>query len=205
MKYPEYQSDNINILWIFIFITVFLSSCGMPNPDQNKIYQLMDLRNYSYQLFSQGKYNEAENRAKEALQYAEKEFGPGTNEVISCLSNMGDFYLAQGRYTEAELYYTRALETVKKNPYLNISGPGKIPDRALVSSLSDLADLFLIQEKYAEAAPLYEEALELFKGQPRSIPMWNILEKLDRCYRKSGNADKTENIGRIRRRFREGK
>jgi tetratricopeptide (TPR) repeat protein len=192
---------DYRILWLFICTVFFLSSCNT-TIDQKKIYQFISLQNEAYQLFYQRNYSEAEKAAKEVLEFTEKEFGPHSIETRSSLINLGNFYLAQGRYAESESFFLRSLMIAEINPYLNIQGSGEIPNRDLLVALVDLADIYSIQEKYNEAEPLYEQALSLMHRQPRSLTMWNVLEKLNKCYRKSGKENKTEEIENIMRRFR---
>lgn len=66
------------------------------------------------QDMSAGKHADAENLFRQALQEAEKEFGPQHNNVATCLNNLANCLRFQGKYPEAEGYYKRALEVRQK-------------------------------------------------------------------------------------------
>ncbi|WP_366558281.1 tetratricopeptide repeat protein [Okeania sp. SIO3B5] len=68
---------------------------------------------------------------------------------------MASLYESQGRYSEAEPLYTKALEMRKQ---LFRSAHSEI-----ASSLNNLAYLYKSQGRYTEAEPLYTKALEMRK------------------------------------------
>ena len=79
--------------------------------------------------------------------------GPDHPDTALSLNNLAALYRAQGKLTEAEPLYRRALEICER-----VLGPDH-PDTAL--SLNNLAALYRAQGKLTEAEPLYRRALEI--------------------------------------------
>ena len=76
-------------------------------------------------------------------------------EVATSLDRLAGLYLDQGRYSEAEPLYSRALQLRKA------ALGARHPDTA--TSQNNLALLHHLQGRYSEAEPLYVEALEIRK------------------------------------------
>ena len=102
--------------------------------------------------YQQGNYAEAEKQFLAALQEAEN-FGPEDPRLATSLNNLANLYEAQGKYTEAEPLYQRALTIYEK-----ALGP-EHPNVA--TSLNNLAVLYEAQGKYTEAEPLYQRSLAI--------------------------------------------
>jgi tetratricopeptide (TPR) repeat protein len=64
---------------------------------------------------AQGRYDEAEPRFKRALAISEKTLGLDHPDVATSLNNLAVFYEHQGRYAEALLASTRAVNICSKN------------------------------------------------------------------------------------------
>ena len=79
--------------------------------------------------------------------------GPDHPDTALSLNNLAVLYDSQGKLTEAEPLYRRALEIRER-----VLGPDH-PDTAL--SLNNLAVLYQVQGKLTEAEPLYRRALEI--------------------------------------------
>ncbi len=89
--------------------------------------------------YQKGNYPEAEKQFAAALKEAEG-FGPQDPRVAVTLTHLAALYYNQGKYTEAEPLYKRALPIVEK-----ALGPED-------------------QGKYAEAEPLVKRALAIFEN-----------------------------------------
>ncbi len=100
--------------------------------------------------YQKGNYPEAEKQFAAALKEAEG-FGPQDPRVAVSLTNLAALYYNQGKYTEAEPLYKRALAIVEKT-----LGP---EHPRVATGLNNLAALYDAQGKYAEAEPLYKRAL----------------------------------------------
>ena len=57
-----------------------------------------ELNKKAVELFQSGKYSEAVEIAKRALEEAEKEFGPDDPRVARVLNNLAEMYRAQVKY-----------------------------------------------------------------------------------------------------------
>jgi len=108
-------------------------------------------------------YDQAESLGRAALSAAEKEFGKGTDEYGTALSNLASLLAAIGRFDEAEPLFRQALEITRAE-----RGEAH-PDFGI--RLNNLAKLLRDTERFEEAEPLYRQALEnaraaLEKGHP---------------------------------------
>ncbi len=102
--------------------------------------------------YQQGNYPEAEKQFAAALKKAEV-FEPQDPRLATSLDSLGEVYLHQRRYAEAEPLHKRALAIREK-----ALGP-EHPDFA--ESLNNLAELYHDQGRYADAEPLYQRALAI--------------------------------------------
>ena len=116
----------------------------------------------------QGRYAEAEPLYKRALTIFETALGPDRpdgspalsfshSEVASSLNNLAMLYDHQGRTSEAEPLYKRALAIFE-----TAFGPDQ-PNVNVAKSLNNLAALYDHQGRYAEAEALYKRALAIFE------------------------------------------
>ena len=103
-------------------------------------------------VYEQGRYAEAEQQWVAALKAADG-FGPKDPRLLASLNRLAQLYHAQGKYTQAERLYQRALAIAE-----TVLGPDH-PD--LASNLRNLAAVYEAQGKLAEAAPLRKRALTL--------------------------------------------
>jgi tetratricopeptide (TPR) repeat protein/predicted Ser/Thr protein kinase len=110
---------------------------------------------------AQGKYGEAAEHHRRALEIREAELGAEHNAVAMSLNNLGNAMTAEGRHTEAEGVHRRALALFEKtlgdeHPYV-------------ASSLNNIANSLLEQGRRVErtepgrAETLYGEAEDLYR------------------------------------------
>ena len=102
---------------------------------------------------SLGRYAEAEELYRAALEIDRATIGEGHPDYATRLNNLAGVVRAQGRYAEAERLYREALEIDRVT-----IGAGH-PDYA--THLNNLAGVVEDQGRYAEAEGLYREALEI--------------------------------------------
>lgn len=118
--------------------------------------------------YSQGHYTEAESVYKRALDIYEH---PSVDVILLNLtgsyrihdhaigfSNLGNLYLKEGKYADAEPLLKRALAIREKE-----FGPN---DPKVAESLYGLALLYSAQGKYSYAEPLYKRALAMQEKSP---------------------------------------
>ena len=113
-------------------------------------------------LVQQGKYPEAVEAAKRALEVAEETFGPDHLKVAVSLNNLGLLYKIQGRYAEAESLYKRAL-TIWEEAY----GPD---DLNVATVLGNMAELYKKTGREDEAEKLGARARKIRSNLKRSHP-----------------------------------
>lgn len=98
-------------------------------------------RNYALQ----GRFTEAEENAKRALELARATYGNHHETVGSSLDLMAVVYRAQGRYREAEQFYRQSIDV-----YRRINNPGGVSGRQF-----DLAKVHIALGQYGQAeAPI---------------------------------------------------
>lgn len=110
------------------------------------------LRQYEI-LRAQGKYSEAEQIAKRALQLGESEFGPHNVKYASLLEKLADVYESLHRYNDAEPLYRRS-QAIKQRTLA--------PDHPEVGKvLADIGVLYFKQGRYGDAEPLLKHAMAI--------------------------------------------
>jgi tetratricopeptide (TPR) repeat protein len=152
---------SLKIILITFLITFFLYSCGT-------IDQWMSLSTQALKLAQQGQYPEAEKAYKEAVQLAEKNFGPDSKYVANSLNGLAELYRAEKRYAEAEPLYKRSLEISEEISEKDFSGLWRFRYN-MANSLNGLAKLYRTQGKYAEAETLYKQEIDILEKLPRYI------------------------------------
>ena len=85
-----------------------------------------ELNDQVVKFYTEGRYAEATDVAKEALDVAEKTFGPAHPHVATSLNNLASLYKLQGNYGGAEPLYQQALAIYEKalgqdHPYVATS------------------------------------------------------------------------------------
>lgn len=108
------------------------------------------LNNEIASLTQQGNLDRAIVLAKQALQVAEKSFGPNHTDVALSLHNLAKLYYTQGQYAQAEPLYKRALAIQEKT--LGTDHP------IVASNLKNLAVLYKKTGREKEAMELEERA-----------------------------------------------
>ncbi len=101
-------------LWsvVFALAAAFL----LPHNVRAQSDDLLNARESFDTLYDQGRYDEAEPHALEALALSETEFGPEHAYTVKSLNNLAMLYKNQARYTEAEPLYKRSLVRVSESP-----------------------------------------------------------------------------------------
>jgi tetratricopeptide (TPR) repeat protein len=106
-----------------------------------------------FQLYQQGKIQDAIRMAERALEVAKRARGREHLETAGALNNFGFLLKKIGDYAKAEPLYQEALRIRRK-----AFGP-EHPDTA--SSLNNLAELYRAMGDYGKAEPLCQEALRI--------------------------------------------
>src|ERR1039457_3648284 len=92
---------------------IVLACISTPPPvvadDAQELQRANELNAQVVQLYRDGKYDQAIDKAKESLAICERMLGPVHPNVASALNNLASLYKATSRYTEAESLLRRAL------------------------------------------------------------------------------------------------
>ncbi|MBT4487748.1 MAG: CHAT domain-containing protein [Rhodospirillaceae bacterium] len=104
-------------------------------------------------LTSKGKYAEAVQFARNALELGKNELGPTHQTYAVLLNNLADLYGVLGRYDEAVPLYGRSLAILEK-----ALGP---EHTSIARLLNNLAKLHYRQSRFREAEPLYKRSLAI--------------------------------------------
>ena len=86
----------------------------LPMAGQAQEALLEDLFSQAFELYGQGRYSEATDRAKEAVRVAEETFGQDHPNVAISLNNLAYLYDCQGEYAQSGPLYKRALAILEK-------------------------------------------------------------------------------------------
>lgn len=134
-------------------LALLMIACATTSQDQQE--WLKDLNAEYGRLLRQGRYEQAEDVAKEALMVTEKKFGTDHPATARALNNLAVVYQTRGKYAEAEPLYKKSLvideKTLEKN------------HPCVVQSLNNLAAIYQIQGRYTEAETLYRQALDILE------------------------------------------
>ncbi len=174
-----------------------------PNSPQSAQY----LNNLAYLCYKQGRFTEAEQLYRRALVIKEQVHASNYHSLYRwkggalqllfkheipaikplslaiSLNNLAVLYCSQGKYTEAEPLYQRALAIRVQVQFFYHPGTTR--------SLNNLAGLYESQEKYAEAKQLYQGYLRLNKGEfgeshPRTQALQRNYERLQKKMSQQG-------------------
>jgi CHAT domain-containing protein len=139
---------------------------------------------------SQGRYAEAEEWYKAALEIREKELGEDHPDTASSLNAMAILYVSEGKYADAERLCRRSLEIRRR-----VLGEDH---RTVAYSLSTLAAILRAQQKRDEAGQDYKKAIEI---EERTLGKENPLltaplEGLAEIYQDQAKYDEAEMLYR---------
>ena len=111
-------------------------------------------------------------------------------ESSDALHNIGSLFADQGKYTEAEKIYRRALDGSEK-----VSGPGHT---STLNTVNNLGVLYQKQGKLVEAEKMYQRALEGNEkvSGPGHISTLNTVNNLGVLYRNQGKLVEAEEMYR---------
>jgi len=99
------------LLLFFAPLLIFASPLRGEEDHESKWKQI---NSQAWKAYLEGRYKEGISFAEDAYQYARKRLGDTHPDTITSMNNLAMLYDAQGRYREAELLYTNALQLRKK-------------------------------------------------------------------------------------------
>jgi tetratricopeptide (TPR) repeat protein len=136
----------------------------------------------------QGKFAEAEQLYRRALEIREHKLGPNDLEVASTLNNLAAVEALQGKYDEARPLLERALDVRR-----TVLGSDNV---LTAESLNNLALLYAAQGNTTEAEPLYQQALAVLdKANGDHDPaLERILDNYAALLRDTGRDDEAAHL-----------
>ncbi|KAI8680532.1 NACHT domain-containing protein [Fusarium keratoplasticum] len=123
-----------------------------PDDSRDVLWWAMLLTNIGRYRQMRGRYEEAEQMNRRALEGREKVLGREHPDTLTSIHNLGWVLRSQGKYEEAEQMNRRALEGCEK--VLGREHPHTL------TSVSNLASVLQDQGKYKEAEQMHRRALE---------------------------------------------
>jgi tetratricopeptide (TPR) repeat protein len=136
------------------------------------------------ELFQAGKYDEALPYFEQALELAEKRYGPNDPALAVELNNLAEVHRLLGQLDKAEALYIRAIALDED--------AGRGDDPGLATSLNNLALTYRTQGRLEEAEGLYLRALALLEKTlgPSHPDVARALNNLGVLYRLEGEPER---------------
>ena len=148
--WPEHENNGIWTIYLPHAQCIIASSKVYPGLEESR-WRVLD--NVGRCFTIKGKYAEAEQMIRQALQLKEQVLGAEHPSTLSSITNLAAALSGQGRYTEAEQLQRQALPLMEQ--VLGAEHPLTLKSMAnLAATLSDLG-------RYAEAEQLQRQALQL--------------------------------------------
>jgi WD40 repeat protein len=120
-------------------------------PGFESIYQAIQLNSQANLLHNEGKFSEAEQLYRQALEIYERVLGPENPDTLTVLNNLANTIRIKGDPITAEPIFRQVLNTREK-----VLGPNH---HDTATTLNSLAVLLHNTGKYEDAEPLYRRAL----------------------------------------------
>ncbi len=117
--------------------------------------QIKELDEQTLDLFRQGNYEKAIEKATQARDLIRQHLGEQTSAFASNLNNLATLFRQIGRYAAAEPLYRQALEIQRALPAHD--------QAAYAETMDSLAELYRETARYGEAETLYQQALEIYR------------------------------------------
>ena len=142
----------------------------------------------SQSLFEQEKFEEAVNKAVQALEYAQNNFGDESQQTVISMSMLAGYYSNLGYPEEALPIYNQALLLAKK-----VLGEDHLETLQI---MKDIGQLYADQGQYDEAKTLYKNAYEKMKvslGESDPETLY-VMTSLAQMYQAQGEFQEAETL-----------
>lgn len=148
--------------------------------------EIEQLNEQAYQLYNQGKYEEAIILVTKYLELVRQSVGEQHSDFATGLNNLAMLYKSLGNYMAAQSIYAQALEISRAA--LGEQHP------SVATSLNNLASLYQSMGNYKKAEPLYVQALEICRSTlgEKHLNFVSSLNNLGLLYILIGNYVKAE-------------
>jgi tetratricopeptide (TPR) repeat protein len=140
----------------------------------------MARRSLAWIAIQQGKFDDAENQAQEAL-HLYQELGR-QRDIAFTLNILGTIAIRTSRYEQAEQYYEQSLRLRRQSGH----------PREIAESLNDLGTLFSETAKMEQAQQCYEECLSVLQESGYRAGIANVLNNLGTLFAKQGQYEQAQ-------------
>src|SRR3990172_10615101 len=155
--HPRFRLLGAFCLWAFCLGVLRVVWLSTPAFAQDTLWK--GYLDSGKKAFEEDDYAKAQQQFVAALREAEH-FGPHDSRLTSTLNNLAVLYHTQGKYSEAEPLYRRALAILEET--LGATHP------SVGQGLNNLAEMLRAQGKHAEAERLHRRALAILEKVFRS-------------------------------------
>jgi tetratricopeptide (TPR) repeat protein len=132
-----------------------MSTEAKHNREGEALAKLTSVNNMANVLSSQGKYEQAEDKYRQALRLCEKMLGKEHPDTVISMNNLAEMLYRQGKYGQAEAIHRQALSV--REATLGKEHPDTL------TSINNLATVLRDQGKYEQAEEIHRQALGLYK------------------------------------------
>ena len=155
-------------------------------PESSELAEARALNNSAVKLYNEGRFKEALDPARRALQLREKALPPDDKRVIDAVGNLAAIYLALKKYREAETYYQRVLAADEKRSGAESLQAGK--------TLDVLGWVHLARGDVKQSTAAYKRALAIKErtAGPQSEEVARTLFRLAEIYQTQGALEEAE-------------
>lgn len=120
--------------------------------DKPEVAEAATLAKEVIELYKQGKYKEALPLAKRCVQLREKAFTPADDPLRTALNNLGEVYIALGKYEDAEPPFQRLIKSYEEFAPADIR---------LIRVLQRMGLIKFVTGEHDKTERLYRRALEI--------------------------------------------
>ena len=192
---------TISFLTLLIGVLLFSSPCGLSGiplsihfpviqqsnvPESAELAEARVLSNSAVKFYNEGKFKEALEPAKRALQLREKALPADDKRVADAVGNLAAIYLALKKYQEAEAFYQRVLSAAEQR-----AGPESLQ---VAKALEILAWLHYARGDVKQSAAEYKRVLAIKEktSGPQSGEVARTLFRLAEIYQTQGALEEAE-------------
>lgn len=158
------------------------------NSNVDGLSEAEKLYNQAFQLYLQGKYQEAIPLAEKIVTIKRQVLGENHPETAQSINDLATLYRDQGNYSQAEILYQQSIDILQRTVGENNPLTAKV--------FNNLAALYYFQSNYPKAETLYLQAINIYRQvvgekHPQTAETLNNLALL---YQNQGKYSQAESI-----------
>ena len=141
----------------------------------NEAQQIISLIELSYVASRRGLYSEAENRAQQAVNFAQQR--QLENLTAGAVLELGNTFLAKGDYAKAETYFEQAIQIARNNK-------GRLREAI---GMMNLAGIYIQTLRIDEGLQMAQQAFQFFQQENYARNAFLCLTHIARAHRRRGD------------------